>query len=129
MRFKVLLPSDIMLETEARKVVAEGPHGAFGILPRHVDFVSPLLPGIVSVTPMSGGEFFLAVDEGVMAKQDDRLFLATLNAVRSENLGELRRTLEKHFLSRREGEKKSRSALAMLEGSIVRNFRERQRNW
>ena len=50
MRLKVLLPTKILIDEEVTKVVAEAEDGSFCILPRHIDFVSALVPGIFSFT-------------------------------------------------------------------------------
>jgi F-type H+-transporting ATPase subunit epsilon len=48
MRLKILLPTEIILDKEVIKVVAEAENGYFCLLPRHVDFVSTLVPGILA---------------------------------------------------------------------------------
>ena len=48
MRLKVLLPTKVLIDEEVTKVVAEAENGSFCILPRHIDFVSALVPGSVS---------------------------------------------------------------------------------
>ncbi len=45
MKLKVLLPTEIFINEEVEKVVAEADNGYFCLLPRHVDFVSALVPG------------------------------------------------------------------------------------
>ncbi|MBD3308113.1 F0F1 ATP synthase subunit epsilon, partial [candidate division KSB3 bacterium] len=70
MKLRVLLPTRVLLDEEVTKVTAEAENGMFGILPRHVDFVTILVPGIVSFE-IDGKEEFLAVDEGVLVKQGE----------------------------------------------------------
>jgi F-type H+-transporting ATPase subunit epsilon len=67
-RLKVLLPSRVLLDEEVQKVVAEAANGSFGMLPRHVDFVAPLAPGLLSFVDADGEERFVAVDEGMLVK-------------------------------------------------------------
>jgi F-type H+-transporting ATPase subunit epsilon len=50
-RLRVFLPEKVLLDRAARKVVAEGESGSFALLPRHVDYVEPLVPGILAFTP------------------------------------------------------------------------------
>ena len=68
MKLKVVLPSGVLLDQEVVKVVAEAENGSFCLLPRHVDFVAALVPGILAFTPAQGDEAFLATDEGVLVK-------------------------------------------------------------
>jgi F-type H+-transporting ATPase subunit epsilon len=50
MTLKILLPERVVLDETVDKVVAESPQGSFGLLPRHVDFVAPIVPGLLSYT-------------------------------------------------------------------------------
>ncbi|HLB71203.1 MAG TPA: F0F1 ATP synthase subunit epsilon [Candidatus Methanoperedens sp.] len=122
MRLKVLLPTAILVDQEVAKVIAEAENGSFCILPRHIDFVAALVPGILSFE--SGEEEFLAVDEGVLVKWGQDVMVSTRNAVRSKNLGLLKRTVKEEFRILDEREKKSRSILAKLEADFARRFLE-----
>jgi F-type H+-transporting ATPase subunit epsilon len=50
-RLRIFLPEKVLLDRPVRKVVAEGESGSFALLPRHVDYVEPLVPGILAFTP------------------------------------------------------------------------------
>jgi F-type H+-transporting ATPase subunit epsilon len=121
MRLKVFLPTKILIDKEVTKVVAEAENGSFGILPRHIDFVAALAPGIFSFES-SEGEEFMAIDEGILVKCASNVMVSTRNAVRSKNLGELKRTVEEEFGVLNERERKTRSILAKLEADFTRRF-------
>jgi F-type H+-transporting ATPase subunit epsilon len=123
MILKVILPSGILVEQEAVKVVAEAQNGSFCLLPRHVDFVAALVPGILALTAPDGEEMFLAVDEGILVKRGPEVLVSTWNAVRGK-LGELRQAVRKQFRELDEGERKARRALDHLEASLVRQIVE-----
>jgi F-type H+-transporting ATPase subunit epsilon len=121
MRLRVFLPMKILIDQEVTKVVAEAEDGYFGILPKHVDFVAALAPGIFSFE--SGGEEeFMAVDEGILVKCGTEVLVSTRTAVRGKNLGELKRTVEEEFGTLNEREKKTRSILAKLEADFTKRF-------
>jgi F-type H+-transporting ATPase subunit epsilon len=122
MRLRLILPAGVLIDEEVIKVVAEAANGSFGMLPRHIDFVTALVPGLLSFLPVIGSEQFLAVDEGVLVKQGAGVTVATRNAVRGPDLGELRQRVEEQFETLDEHEKKARSALAKLEADFVRQF-------
>jgi F-type H+-transporting ATPase subunit epsilon len=124
MRLKVLLPVHVLLDVEAERVVAESEHGSFGILPRHIDFVAALTPGLLTFTPVGGEEEYVAVDEGVLVKQGAEVLVSVRNAVRGHNLGDLRHTVEETFEVVDDRERRARSALARLEAGFVRRFLE-----
>jgi len=54
MNLKVLLPSQILVNLEAIKIVAEAENGSFCLLPHHIDFVASLTPGIFAYTTPDG---------------------------------------------------------------------------
>ena len=110
MRLKVVLPTKIMLETGALKVIAEAENGMFCLLPRHLDFVATLIPSLLSFVSPQGQEEFLAIDQGILIKGGD--------------LGILRQTVEQQFRLIDERETTARSVLAKLEVSTIRRFIE-----
>ena len=112
-----------MLNEEVDKVVAEGASGSFGLLPRHIDYVSPLVPGILSYT-QGEEEAFVAVDEGVLVKCGDEVLVSVRDAVIGAALESLEGTVRDRFDERREQEKAMHSALAKLETEVVRRFTE-----
>ena len=67
MKLRVLLPYEVLLDAEVTKVTAESAAGAFCLLERHIDFVSSIVPGIVTWVA-DGHECHAAVDTGVLVK-------------------------------------------------------------
>ncbi|MBD3288793.1 F0F1 ATP synthase subunit epsilon [candidate division KSB1 bacterium] len=127
MKLKILLPTKILVQEDIKKLSAEGANGGFGILPRHVDFVTAIVPCIFQFTKENGDEEYLAVDEGILVKKGDEVYFSTRNAVRGANLGELERTIKNEFLSLDERERNARSAAAKMEADLIRRFIEEER--
>ena len=121
---RVLLPEKVVLEREVTKVVAEGENGSFGLLPRHVDYVEPLVPGILSFVPVDGDEdeVFAAIDEGVLVKCGSEVLVSVRNAVVGPELGSLEATVRDRFHRVDEREQAMRTALAKLESEVVHRF-------
>ena len=124
---KVFLPTEIIVDEEVAKVVAEAGNGFFCMLPRHVDFVAALVPGLLSFETPGGKEVFLAVDEGILVKCKEDVLVSTRNAIRGPDLGELRKAVEEQFKVLDDREKMARSAVAKIEASFVRRFLEIQK--
>lgn len=124
MRLRVLLPEQILVEAEVVKVSAEAENGAFTLLPRHADFVTALVPGILTYVTAELEEEFLAVDEGVLVKCGPEVQVSARNAVFGGELGELKQMIEERYRKIDEHEKKSRDALYKLEAELVRRFME-----
>ena len=124
MRLRVLLPSSVLIDIEVSKIVAEAPNGSFCLLPRHVDFVAGLVPGILSYELENGEVKFLGIDEGILVKTGSNVLVSTRNAVKGADLGNLKEEIEKNFLNLDERERRVRTAEARLEANLVRRFLE-----
>ena len=124
MRLEVITPMAICVDRPVRRVVAEAPDGHFGMLPGHVDFVSELVPGILLYETAEGAERFVAVNSGTLVKCGDEIRVAVRGAVEGDNLAELRARVEADFRTRDEDERAARTALARLEASMIRRFRD-----
>jgi F-type H+-transporting ATPase subunit epsilon len=121
-KLKILLPTEILVDQEVAKVTAEAENGSFCLLPRHIDFVAALVPGILRFESSGGKEQFLAVDEGILVKCGQEVSVSTRNAVQGSELGTLMRTVEEQFEVLDDRERVTRSALAKLEADLVRRF-------
>ena len=124
MRLKVLLPTRVLVDEAAAKVVAEAEDGSFGMLPRHIDFVAALVPGILLYVTPEGAERYLGTDEGILVKCGREVLVATRDAVPGDDLATLRRTVRERYVELDEHERSARSALARLEAGVVRRFIE-----
>ena len=124
MHLEILLPTEILADTDVVKVIAEAENGSFCLLPRHVDFVAALVPGLLSFTRPDGNEEFAALAEGVLVKRGDEVLVSTVNGVRSADLGQLHRVVREQFVLLDERDRRARSALARMEADFVRRFME-----
>lgn len=124
MQLKVLLPQGILLDRQVTKVVAEAENGSFCLLPRHIDFVAALVPGLLALADREGREEFLAVNYGVLVKKGPEVTVSTTDAVLGPDLGMLRQTITEQYATLDERERHARSALARLESEFVRRFIE-----
>ena len=122
MNLKVLIPNEVFLERQVNKVIAEAKNGSFCILPRHVDFVAALVPGLLCYVDQEGNEQFVAIDEGALVKCAADIMVSTRSAAGGGDLGELRRVVEEEFGVLDDRERLARSAAARLEAGLVRRF-------
>jgi F-type H+-transporting ATPase subunit epsilon len=122
MRLRVMLPSEALVDTRARKVTAHAVNGSFCLLPRHVDFVTVLVPGVLSFEDADGRESFVALDEAVLVKCGPDVRVSTPRAVAGAELGRLRDAVAHHFQRLDERERLSRTAVRKLEASFVRGL-------
>lgn len=131
MKLEITIPTRRLGEWQARKIVAEGVTGSFCLLPRHIDWVAVLRPGILSLeldvdeeAEEAPGELFAATDSGVLVKRDRVVWVSVRRAVISEDLESLRQMVREQFHERDELEVRARSAASKLEVGFVRRFME-----
>lgn len=121
------LPSRMLFKGEAVQLTAVAPNGAFGIQPNHIDFVTALVPSVLTLRLVDGSEAIFGVDEGILVKKGHVVNIAALRGVRGEDLNSLKETVEANFARMDEEERQARSALSRLEADMVRRFSELQR--
>jgi len=124
MLLKILLPAEVMMEREVKKIVAEAENGSFCLMPNHIDFVATLAPGLFSFVPTEGGQELLAMDVGTLVKKGSDVLVSTRNAVKAAELGKLKQVVVEQYDALDEREKLVRSAAAKLEASLIRRFVE-----
>ena len=123
MNLKILLPFQIFAQrTGVSRIVAETREGSFGLLPRRLDCVAALVPGILIYETESDGEVLVAVDEGVLIKTGPDVLVSVRRAIGGRHLDQLRDAVEQEFLTLDEDEQSVRSVMAKLETGVLRRF-------
>ena len=126
MNLEVLLPFRVFAaKTDVLRIVAETSRGSFGLLPRRLDCVAALVPGILTYETEAEGEVYLAVDEGVLVKTGPDVLVSVRRAIGAtgkDQLHQLRDSVAKEFLTLDEQEQRVRAVTAKLETGFVRRF-------
>lgn len=128
MRLLVNVPAARAVDEEVRKIVAEGPEGHFALLPRHVDLVVPLVPGLLSYETPEGSERYVALDGGLLVKCGRAVLVSTPQAVGGHELGRLERIVQESFRVRAEIEAKTHGALDKMQADFIARFIEMERH-
>jgi len=128
MKLTVRVPTEILFTEEVTRIKAEAPNGWFGILPKHVDYVTALVPGVMSFVSAAGGEEYLAIDEGILVKCGPEVSVSTRAAVRGRNLEKLKHDVARQFEAESEREKKNLAFEAKLEADLVRGLLELEKH-
>lgn len=124
MNLKLLIPTEVLVDQKVTKVVAEAENGSFCLLPRHVDFLAALVPGLLAFVDEDGLEQFAAVGEGLLVKRGSDVLVSVRQATHGGDLGELRRTVSEQFSILDERERAAHAAVAKLEASFLRGYLE-----
>ena len=128
MKLKILLPYQVYAEVDdVSRIVVETPQGSFGLLPRRLDCVAALEPGILTYETKAQGEVYVAVDEGILVKAGADVLVSVRNAIGGTDLGTLRDAVARDFVNLDENERQVRAVLARLESGFVRHFTEYHR--
>jgi F-type H+-transporting ATPase subunit epsilon len=127
MRLRILLPTELLVDCEVAKIVVEAPNGWFCMLPRHIDFVSALVPSILIFTTGAGDEKYVAIDEGTLVKRGRDVLVSVTNGVAGDDLGVLHEAVEATFRALDDEARAARTALARLEAGALRRFLEFER--
>ena len=125
MHLKILLPFGVFADLEGvSRIVARGREGFFGLLPHRLDCVAALAPGIVTYDAGTGGVVYAAVDEGVLVKTGSDVVVSVRNAIGGTDLGQLRKEIERQFLTLNDREKHVRAVMSKMESSFIRRMLE-----
>lgn len=123
MNLKILLPFEVFAEKSGvSRIVIETRDGSFGLLPHRLDGVAALSPGILIYETEAEGEAYVAVDEGVMVKSGLDVLVSVRRAIGGSDLGRLRDSVEKEFLTVDEHERSVRMVMARLETGFLRRL-------
>ena len=121
------LPTRSLYDGRATRLTAVSPGGAFGILPNHVDFVTALVPAVLTLRLADGSDAIFGLDEGILVKKGHQVDVVALRGGTGKDLGSLRGTVAARFIDMDEEERQARAALSRLEADIVRRFSDLQR--
>jgi F-type H+-transporting ATPase subunit epsilon len=120
MHLKILLPSGAFAEeTGVTRIVAVTEEGSFGILPRRLDCLAALTPGILVYQKEGAPEVYVAVDRGILVKTGPDVLVSVRNAIGGQDLGQLHEAVEKQFLTLDEREQSVRSVMAKMESDLI----------
>ena len=123
MNLRIFLPFQVFADKSAvSRIVAETREGSVGLLPRRLDCVATLAPGILTYETPSEGEVFVAVDEGVLVKTGPDVLVSVRRAMTGANLDQLRDAVERELLTLNEHEQSVRAQLEKMESDLIRRM-------
>ncbi len=127
MQVTLRLPNRTLFEGDVQRLFATAQNGAFGMLPNHTDFLTALVPSVLTLTCVDGVERFFGIDEGLLVKIGFQVDVAIRRGVQGKDLDSLNETVKAAFIEVDEEERIARSALSRLEAGIVRRFGDLQK--
>jgi F-type H+-transporting ATPase subunit epsilon len=123
MTLRVHLPFQIFLEkTRVTRLVTETIAGYYGFLPRRLDCVAALTPGLLFFETDAEGDAYLAIDEGVLVKTGPDVRVSVRRAFSGTDLGQLRQIVVREYLALDEHEQNVRRVMMKLETGLIRRL-------
>ena len=123
MRLLLSVPEVLLLEMDGVKhLVVETTMGSMGILPRRLDCVAALVPGIMNIDDAAGKRHHVAVDVGVLVKRDETVEVSVRHAVQGEDWVRLQSSVADLLAQREHEDRDARVVLARLESRLLRQF-------
>ncbi len=124
MNLRITTPTAVVAEfDDVLHVRAEDASGAFGILPRHAEFLTVLEPSVMSWRRSGGIVGHCVVRGGVLAVQaGERIGVATREAVLGDDLVRLESEVLASFRAKAAEEQSARADAARLQLAAVRRM-------
>lgn len=135
MTLRVLLPYGIFREvSQVSRIVVETDQGSFGLLPRRLDCVAAIVPGIMTYQCQAAEghadnspaeeEQYIAVDAGILVKTGSEVTVSVREAVSGPDLERLYNTVEQAFLQKNKHEEQVHSVFVKMESNFIRRLTE-----
>jgi F-type H+-transporting ATPase subunit epsilon len=121
LRLEIVTPEATVFSEDVTMVTLPVVEGQIGIYPMHVRLITQIVPGEIIVT-QAGGEKYLAVGEGLVDINHDRVSIATDMALRAENIDEAKAAEARERAAARLREKISDEEVATVNASLARSL-------
>lgn len=124
MTLAIYLPYQLLLKIERVKFISyETETGSQGLLPNRLDCVSALVPSILTFrTDLE--EVYVAIDEGILIKADNKVTISTRNGFSSSDLGQLQALVEETYLQQNDKETRVKKVIDKLESEFLKRYVE-----
>ncbi len=124
---RIITPSELHRIEGISFFRARDRSGAFGILPRHTEFLTILEPS-VAIAEIGGREEYFAFNGGILSFRQGMLTVTTKEFVRSGELEALQGIIESRFKRQREQESLFHLNMANLEQAFFKKIIELERD-
>ena len=122
LEFQILVPDEQVLTVRVASIQAADATGRFGLRPGHEPFVTVLAPSLLVYTTEGGREMYAAVDGGVLLLENNRVVVATREAVLSDRLEELAVQASAILDRRRTEERRAEAEFHELQAALVKQL-------
>ena len=121
MKLEIVTPDGKAYSQDVEMVTLTGAEGEMGILPQHVRLMTQVLPGEL-VVRRAGREEFLAVGEGLVEIEANRVSILTDMAIAAESIDEAKAEEARQRAEARLREKLSAEQVASTNAALARSL-------
>jgi F-type H+-transporting ATPase subunit epsilon len=125
LRLEIVTPQATVFSEDVNMVTLPVVEGQIGIYPMHVRLITQIVPGEIIVN-QAGGEKYLAVGEGLVDINHDRVSIVTDMAIPAENIDETKAAEARERAAARLREKISDEEVATVNASLARSLAQLQ---
>ncbi len=86
--FKLITPTGVVFDAPVQEVTAVNPLGEFGVLPEHINYVTALVPCVITVKLENGQYRLFVVSGGLVEVKDGVMTILASTAENAEDLME-----------------------------------------
>jgi F-type H+-transporting ATPase subunit epsilon len=86
--FKLITPVGVIFDGEVQEVTAVNPIGEFGVLPQHINYLTSLVPCVVTVKLADGSYRLFVVSGGLAEIKDGAMTILAPTAESAEAVGD-----------------------------------------
>ena len=106
---------------------AEDKSGSFGILPRHIEFLTVLEPSI-AIAVIEDKEHYYAFNGGVLSFKNNALTITAKEFVQSDNISKLLEMIKHTFKEQEEKERLFKDSIENLQKAFIKKLIEMERD-
>ncbi len=106
---------------------AEDRSGSFGILPRHIEFLTILEPSI-AIAVIEDKEHYYAFNSGVLSFKNNALTITAKEFVQSDNISKLLEMIKHTFKEQEEKERLFRDNIENLQKAFIKKLIDMERD-
>ena len=122
MELKVVTPIEVILSCPIQKITIEGIDGFRSLLPKHIDFITALKPGIMTYVTTDNATKYLACNQGLFVKCGTQVSISTPWAVISDDLEHLKHHIKQNMAEMEQERKEVGVSMARLEIGLTKGL-------
>ena len=120
---EIITPEKVVYKDEVAEIVVPTVNGEIAILPNHVNLLTQIIPGELIVKKGSSNQF-LAVTDGFLEVDGNRVNIVTNYAIKAENIEIARAQEAKKRAEKIMSEKSTDNELRIAQGELIKSILE-----